>query len=450
MRNYNLHPLKIGEKIDQQDLYELYINQNLSANKIASICNCSSDKVYANLKFYQIKKSKELINKAKSELWKNKSKEELQEMINKIKNTFRLKTPEQKQARIKAIKSSYYNKSEEEKRLIYEKQRLTNNLKSKEEKQAIINKCKAAWNNKSEEERELIIKRRKEAWKNKSKEEKELIKQKHKKYWQNLSQEQLENWKKQVSKNSKMMWQNRSDEQINTTRTKMSKKALERESNMSEEQRQNRINKFKQTYYSAKEDVRIARNLKNSLAKKLYWQNISELDLAHRSNKYKETMSAKSSEEKNQIQEKIYETKKKNKSFNQSKPEKRLLYELKTLYPDVKYQWRDKQRYPFSADIYIPSLDLFIEFNFMWTHGREPYNEHDTEHQKQLKIWIQKAEKSAFYKNAIYTWTDLDVRKRHYAEKHNLNWLCFYSEQDFINWFNKQKGGNNVTSLHLG
>ena len=35
----------------------------------------------------------------------------------------------------------------------------------------------------------------------------------------------------------------------------------------------------------------------------------------------------------------------------------------------------------------------------------------------------------------IYTWTDLDVRKRQCAKDNNLNWLAFYLYDDFYKWY---------------
>ena len=40
--------------------------------------------------------------------------------------------------------------------------------------------------------------------------------------------------------------------------------------------------------------------------------------------------------------------------------------------------------------------------------------------------WQEKAETSAYYKNAIYTWTDLDVRKQKCAKENNLNYKVIY------------------------
>lgn len=123
-----------------------------------------------------------------------------------------------------------------------------------------------------------------------------------------------------------------------------------------------------------------------------------------------------------------YLTKKKNNSFNKSQPEEDYYQELLKLYPeeDILRQYKD-QRYPFACDFYIKSLDIFIEINKCWTHGGRPYDPNDLECEDQLNNWRLKAEAgSQFYKNAIYTWTDLDVRKQKIAKQNNLNYITIY------------------------
>ena len=97
---------------------------------------------------------------------------------------------------------------------------------------------------------------------------------------------------------------------------------------------------------------------------------------------------------------------------------------------DIIYQYFDKDRYPFKCDFYIKSKDLFIELNIYPSHGNRPYI--GTAEDK-LKITDWKAQIDAGklqYANWIYTWTDLDVRKRNYAAKYNLNYLAIYSLAD--------------------
>lgn len=50
----------------------------------------------------------------------------------------------------------------------------------------------------------------------------------------------------------------------------------------------------------------------------------------------------------------------------------------------------------------------------------------DLECINKLSMWQKKAETSRYYKNAIYTWTDLDVRKLHTAIENKLNFEFIY------------------------
>ena len=69
-----------------------------------------------------------------------------------------------------------------------------------------------------------------------------------------------------------------------------------------------------------------------------------------------------------------------------------------------------------------------------------PYNPNDEECIKQLNIWKEKSKTSDFYKQAIYTWTDLDVRKQAYAKQNQLNYITIYSYNQFMDL---QKGYHN-------
>ena len=134
------------------------------------------------------------------------------------------------------------------------------------------------------------------------------------------------------------------------------------------------------------------------------------------------------------IQEKVNNTKLKNKTFNTSIPENKSYQLLKEKYSDVKYQYRSKL-YPFNCDFYIPSLDLYIECNYHWTHGGKPF-ENTIEDIKQLKEWKNKNTK--FYDNAIECWTKRDINKRNIAKQNNLNYLIFYNFNDFNIWLKKE------------
>lgn len=129
------------------------------------------------------------------------------------------------------------------------------------------------------------------------------------------------------------------------------------------------------------------------------------------------------------IQKEIQNTKRTNHSFKNSKTEKLSVKLIQSKIREVYIQYRDS-RYPFACDIYLPKFDMFIELNYHWTHGSEPFI--DSEHQRLvLQQWMEKAKCSLFYQNAIDTWTERDVRKRIYAEDNHLNYKMFYTYEGF-------------------
>lgn len=143
---------------------------------------------------------------------------------------------------------------------------------------------------------------------------------------------------------------------------------------------------------------------------------------------YKNKLASRSEDQIQEISRKQYLTHLKNNSFNISKPED-LYYEyLLSIYDknDILRQYRS-DKYPFSCDFYIKSEDLYIECNYSWTHGPHPFNKDNKEDLQLLKQWEIKSKFSDYYKQAIYTWTDLDVRKQKIAKDNNLNYYVLYN-----------------------
>lgn len=132
-----------------------------------------------------------------------------------------------------------------------------------------------------------------------------------------------------------------------------------------------------------------------------------------------------------------YITKKKNHSFNTSKPEDRVYNKLVTKFgiDNVIRQYRDENRYPFYCDFYVKSCDLFIECNFTWTHGGHLFDCNSNEDCAIENIWKEKAKKSKYYELALKVWTQSDVLKHDTMIKNNLNAFVAYKEvevDDFI------------------
>ena len=135
-------------------------------------------------------------------------------------------------------------------------------------------------------------------------------------------------------------------------------------------------------------------------------------------------------ENSNSITRKQRETHIKYNSFNESRPEQLAYIQLKKKYPDLMRQYTSDV-YPFTCDFYSPGNDLYIEYNGTWTHGGHPFDKDNQEDIKRLDHWRECAVKckndKSFYTNAIYTWTDLDVRKRKCAEENHLNYLVLWN-----------------------
>ena len=139
-----------------------------------------------------------------------------------------------------------------------------------------------------------------------------------------------------------------------------------------------------------------------------------------------------------EFKSKQYKTKKKNKTFNTSQIERELETRLRELFYDLRVQYKSDV-YPFACDFYIPSLDLYIEYNGSWTHGGRFFDKNNQEDLELLEQWRKSAETSKFYANAISTWTVRDVLKLETAIKNNLNYIAWFNEEQANDWIELQK-----------
>lgn len=129
-------------------------------------------------------------------------------------------------------------------------------------------------------------------------------------------------------------------------------------------------------------------------------------------------------------QRRILSTKRENGTLSTSSSED-VLYGLLVAYADqhgmtVVRQYRDEKRYPFAVDFYIPERDLFIELNGSWSHGGHWYEADREMDQRTVQTWLKKGKKSKYYRVALKTWTERDVRKREAARKAQLNYVTLW------------------------
>lgn len=118
----------------------------------------------------------------------------------------------------------------------------------------------------------------------------------------------------------------------------------------------------------------------------------------------------------------------KNHTFKSSLPEDNL-YELLCMCfdkSDIERQYISEE-YPFACDFYIKSRNMYIELNASWTHGCHWYDVSSNNDVRVVTEWRNK--NTAYYDNAISTWTQRDVEKRCLAGIHNLNYVVFWDEK---------------------
>ena len=144
-----------------------------------------------------------------------------------------------------------------------------------------------------------------------------------------------------------------------------------------------------------------------------------------------------------EMQEHRYNVMTKNHSFNTSKPEEKLYLYIKEKFPSVKRQYKDKLRYPYNCDFYIPELDYFIELQGYYTHNTHPYNPNSILDQVLVERYKERYGPKC---QAITIWTIKDPEKRECAKHNHLNFKevwDLYEGKEFIDYiYNEFKNIN--------
>lgn len=188
--------------------------------------------------------------------------------------------------------------------------------------------------------------------------------------------------------------------------------------------------------YLYKYDIPVRQNAEAVKLERSKWSEDKERE---RSLKFMQNWANKSQEERDRITQqrvsnpsvnspeaiqKSKETKLKNHTYRVSKSEDKVYEQLVTILgkEDVIRGYIDS-RYPFNCDFYIPSKDLFIEYQGHQTHGNEPYDPTNLEHISQEELMMA-------HHIDTRTWTQRDPRKIELAKKNKIKLLLIYPRND--------------------
>lgn len=143
-------------------------------------------------------------------------------------------------------------------------------------------------------------------------------------------------------------------------------------------------------------------------------------------NRYGVENYAQTDECKRIVKEKMFKTKRKNKTFTTSKIEDDISSWL--THHSIRYIRQYKSdKYPYLCDFYLSDYDLYIEIQGNWTHGHHPFDKNNDDDICTLSLWEEKSKTSKYYRNTIDVWTIRDVRKRETAKNNGLNYLEIFS-----------------------
>lgn len=91
-------------------------------------------------------------------------------------------------------------------------------------------------------------------------------------------------------------------------------------------------------------------------------------------------------------------------------------------------QYNRDERYPFHCDFYVKSLDLFIELNLHWTHGKHPFNQRSKDDIEEIDNLAFKARDHEAILSKLRTWLSSDPTKFSFALNNNLNYIAVYED----------------------
>lgn len=389
--------------LPKEEFIDLYINQNYSISDLCKYYHVSDSTINRTINKFNCHKPVKKINISKEELEEyyinqNHSYSETMKHFDICENSL-------------YHKLEYYN-IKKSKELIYKKVKETRENKTPEEIQAIIDKnkkhCQECFGVDNYAQTQEFKEKIKEIWKNKTPKEIQEITDKRIAYCQ---------------------------EHYNVDYTSQLPEVKEKVKNTCQL-------RFDSPYYFSSEihkKRKATANLERYGTENVFASEYCKQKIKETNN---ERYGCDNPSQNPEIQKKKYETMKENGTFGKSKDED-IIYELLTKKGyTVDRQHYDRERYPWCCDFYIIELDTYIEYQGFMSHGKDgtkiygPYDSNNPEHQLLLEKWNEKSLEHSLYESAIRTWTVVDPLKRETAKKNNLNWLEFFTIEEFMLWYN--------------
>lgn len=210
--------------------------------------------------------------------------------------------------------------------------------------------------------------------------------------------------------------------------------------NSSEEVKQHKVESYLKNHGYAYnfQDPAVKERIKNTSLKRYGVENPGGSEIAQE--KARQTKLERYGDAYYNNREKARQTLLANENYNTSEFEEFVYKLLLRLNYEIIRQYKS-DKYPWLCDFYIKELDLYIEIQGFPSHGKKgckvlgPYDKDNPEHQVFLKSWQKKAKTNEWYKSSIRVWTIEDPLKRETAKKNNLNWLEFFTVEEFILWY---------------
>lgn len=206
----------------------------------------------------------------------------------------------------------------------------------------------------------------------------------------------------------------RSEEQIRLVAQKSAETQRQRWQQKSQEEKDEWAMKCRDAQLSMSKDIKD----KKAQSYRDYWNSLSQYSRDQINHKRSQSLVAmwkdNDDAKERQHQSQIETRQKQRGNLCRTTAEQSIYDYLIQIYPDLQYDIKVDNRYPYYCDFYIPSLDLFFEYQGHQSHGKLPIEFMDEEEYKN------------YPQSYMRTFADRDVEKKLCADKNGINLIRYY------------------------